>query len=478
MGNGENISKVGEQVHKFERQVLQFVQQEQLVTSGDRLIIACSGGVDSMALLSFCLQLQDVKLVVAHIDHMLRGQQSYDDYLFVEDFCKKRGIAFEGTRINIAELHEKQGGNLQRLCRDERYSFLRSVMQKHKANKLLTAHHADDQLESMLMAITKSASVSSLQGIQMRRRFGEGEIIRPFLTVKKAELREYLQSVGVSYREDASNAKDSYTRNRIRHHVVPLLEAENAQVSSHAVQLAMQLADDERYLQQQTRALYSQIVTTGADDLYQFEIEALLAQPVALQRRLILILLNYIYNDTNTFQRYTLCTAILSLCRSSDGSAEVHLPQGIIARRQYERLSIGQYEKLAPATQKELRLNEWNEFIGVRVYIGETSKVPTLTANNTLYYFSTTSIALPLRVRTRQQGDKMHCLGMTQAKKLSRIFIDEKIPLHARDEWPILVDNNNEILALLGIRVSSIFSKHKRANDNYVLVIDRLHSCI
>ncbi|MER1998163.1 MAG: tRNA lysidine(34) synthetase TilS, partial [Lysinibacillus sp.] len=182
-----------------------------------------------------------------------------------------------------------------------------------------------------------------------------------------------------------------------------------------------------------------------------------------------------IYNDTNTFQRYTLCTAILNLCQSRDGSAEVHLPQGMIARRQYELLSIGQYEILPPAIQKELKLNEWHEFIGVRVYIGETSKVPTLSANNTLYYFSTASIALPLRVRTRQQGDKIQCLGMTQAKKISRIFIDEKVPLHARDEWPILVDDDNKILALLGIRVSSVFSKHKRVNDHYVLVIERLH---
>lgn len=462
-------------MHKFERQVLQFVQQEQLVTPGDRLIIACSGGVDSMALLSFCLQLQDVELVVAHVDHMLRGEQSYEDYLFVESFCRERGILFDGARINIAELHSAQGGNLQTLCREERYAFLQTVMEKYKANKLLTAHHADDQLESMLMAITKSASVASLQGIQLRRHFGGGEIIRPFLMVTKAGIREYLQSVRISYREDASNTKDSYTRNRIRHHIVPLLEAENAQVSSHATQLAMQLADDEHYLQQQAKALFLQIVTKCADDSYQFEIEAMLAQPVALQRRLILILLNYIYSDTNTFQRFTLCTAILHLCQSRDGSAEVHLPQGMIARRQYGLLMIGRLQQTAPATEKELRLNEWQEFNGVRVYIGEASKVPTLTAHYTLYYFSTASIAFPLRVRTRQQGDKLHCLGMTQAKKLSRIFIDEKIPLHARDEWPVLIDHNNEILALLGIRVSSKFSKHKRVDDHYVLVMERLH---
>ena len=455
---------------------MQFVQQEQLIERGDRLVIACSGGVDSMALLSFCLQLQGVELVVAHVDHMLRGEMSYEDLKFVEHFCKKNGLEFEGTRIDIPQLHTERGGNLQALCREQRYLFLADVMQRHQANKLLTAHHADDQLESMLMALVKSSNLSSLQGISVRRDFANGEIIRPFFMVTKEEIRGYLQSRAIVYREDASNAKDSYLRNRLRHHVVPLLQAENPMVSQHAVEMAKQLANDEQYLLAQAEAIFNDLVKKQSQCLYKIEIEPFQKVAGALQRRLILILLNYIYSDTNTFQSYTLCTAILNLMQSQDGSAEIHLPQGMVARRQYQLLMIGRLQQVASVSQTELKLNEWNEFAGVRVYIGESSKVPTLNANHQLYYFSTASIAYPLRVRTRQQGDKIHCLGMAQTKKLSRIFIDEKIPLHARDEWPILVDNNNEILALLGIRVSTIFTKRKCADDDVILITERLYN--
>lgn len=455
---------------------MQFVQQEQLIVSGDRLVIACSGGVDSMALLSFCLQLKNVELVIAHVDHMLRGQQSYEDYLFVEEVCRQNSLTFEGARIDIPSLYEQQGGNLQALCREQRYKFLTQVMIKYDAQKLLTAHHADDQLESMLMALVKSTSATALQGINVRRIFTVGEIIRPFLMVTKAEIRGYLQKTAFTYREDASNEKDSYMRNRIRHHVVPLLEAENSQVSKHAVQMALQIAEDDHYLQQQALQLFPKIIQKGINDTYQFEIDAFQSVAVTLQRRLILILLNYIYSDTNTFQSYTLCTAILDMVQSREGSAEIHLPQEVIARRQYDMLVVGKLnsQQSKKSVHEELKLNEWQQFGRVRVYIGDSSNVPTPHENATLYYFSKASVLFPLRVRVRQQGDKLHCLGMMLPKKISRILIDEKIPLHARDDWPILVDNNNEILALLGIRVSPIFSKRKRANDDYILVAERL----
>lgn len=470
----DKFIKVGEQVDKFEQDVMQFVEQQQLIERGDRLVIACSGGVDSMALLSFCIALQQVELVVAHVDHMLRGQDSYEDYLFVEQFCQQHNVKFVGARIDIPTLHAERGGNLQALCRTERYRFLQQIVREENATKLLTAHHADDQLESMLMAFVKSSTASSLQGIQMRRKFEDIEIIRPFLMVTKDEIRGYLQQKNISFREDASNAKDSYLRNRIRHHVVPLLQEENVQVSKHAVHFAQQLSEDEQYLQQQAQHVYSTIVQKVNDYTYQFEIDAFVRVPVALQRRLVLILLNYIYSEANTFQSYTLNKAILSLIQSREGSAEIHLPNHIVARRQYGLFTVGPREQTNSQATRELTLNEWHEYNGIRLYIGEARNVSTLTTGQTVYYFNKASVTWPLRIRTRQNGDKMRCLGMTHSKKLSRIFIDDKIPLHARESWPILADNNDEILTLLGIRVSTIFSKHKRANDDYIFITERL----
>lgn len=474
----EFISKVGGQVNTFERKVQRFVHTEKLIQNGDRLVIACSGGVDSMALLSFCIELQrflTFELVVAHVDHMLRGEVSLQDRRFVEHFCAERSIICEAVSINIPALHEAQGGNLQALCRSERYAFLQKVMEKHNANKLVTAHHADDQLESVLMALVKSLSVASLQGISIRRSFGQGEIIRPFLMVTKDEIREYLQLIGHTFREDASNAKDDYTRNRIRHKIVPIMKQQNPAVSEHAVLLTQQLAEDESYLQEQALESFRRIVKEKQEDLFEINIEAFQNEPVALQRRLILILLNYVYNDTNTFQRYTLSTAILNLMQSMDGSSEVHLPNGLKARRYYDSVMIGRLQQQTPIAAYELQLHEWKQFIGVRMYIGDSSCVTSPTQHiGDVYFFNRASVAFPLRVRARQPGDKLHILGMEKAKKLSRIFIDEKVPLHLRDEWPILVDDNDEILAILGIRVSNTFSKSKRPQDDLFLIVERL----
>ena len=464
-------------MNTFERQVFQFIKHEGLLSNGDRVVIACSGGVDSMALLSFCLAIKEqmnIELIVATVDHMLRGETSLEDRQFVEAFCKREGIICEGISIDIPYLHNRFGGNLQALCRKERYAFLEDVMRKHNANKLLTAHHADDQLESLLMALMKSSLASGLQGILKRRQFAQGELIRPFLMVTKDEIGEYLQQKGLTFREDASNSKSDYLRNRIRQTIVPLLKQESSTICLHSTQVSMQLADDEQLLHQLALQSFERIVTKVGNRTYEIEIQLFQSEPVALQKRLILILLNYLYNDTNTFQSYTLCTAIINLMQSQDGSAEIHLPQGLKALRQYHSVKIGDIQH-ASIVEQELKLNEWNEFLGVRVFVGESSFV-TAPHNDVAsqYYLSSKVATFPLRVRARQSGDKMICLGMERSKKLSRIFIDEKVPLHERDDWPILVDNNNQILAILGIRVSNLFSRSKRLGDDYVVIVERL----
>lgn len=144
------------------------------------------------------------------------------DYLW-SGFAKKRISYFQHEHSDSGDI-KKEGGNAQAVCRRERYAYFAEMMKQHKINKLVTAHHADDQLETMLMALTRSGSVGGFKGISSKRTFAAGTIIRPFLTVTKEEIRKYLEGQGGTFREDASNLKDDYTRNRFRHHIVPLLK--------------------------------------------------------------------------------------------------------------------------------------------------------------------------------------------------------------------------------------------------------------
>ena len=172
----------------FDSKVRTFINEHDLIQQGDRLLIACSGGIDSMALLHLFLDLRknlDIEIFVAHVDHMLRGKTSFLDLQFVESFCKEIGITVFSKSIPIPKILEEEGGNSQAICRRERYAFFKEIMEKNSIKKLVTAHHADDQLESLLMSLTRSGSLSGMKGIYAKRIFSFCKIIRQFLSVTK-----------------------------------------------------------------------------------------------------------------------------------------------------------------------------------------------------------------------------------------------------------------------------------------------------
>lgn len=467
----------------FELKVQKYISEQQLVEKGDRLLIACSGGIDSMGLIHFFKKFQhnfEIRLFVAHVDHMLRGTTSLEDREFVEQFCHQHNIPVFSTSIPIPQLLREEGGNSQALCRRERYAYFEELMEKNHIDKLVTAHHADDQLESILMALTKAGTISGMKGIYAKRKFSNGSIIRPFLTVTKDEIREYLEGGGGQYREDASNEKDDYTRNRFRHHIVPLLKSENNNISSHAVNFAENLQQDDDLLKAFALERFPNIVMKNGKRSYTLKIPLFQKEPVALQRRIILILLNYLYNCFNINQSHTLISSILSLCGTVHGSASLHLPENFIAKRNYEEVK---FECLSDSKSKNLPtqhmlLDEWMQLHnGIRLYIGEASSVVhALGQEISRYYFDSALFTAPFTIRTRISGDRISLKGMDDPKRLSRLFIDEKIPVEERDFWPILVDAKNQVMAAIGLRVNKALSTNKRDSDDRVLIIARENS--
>lgn len=467
----------------FELKVQKYISEQQLVEKGDRLLIACSGGIDSMSLIHFFLKYQhifEIRLFVAHVDHMLRGETSLEDREFVEQFCYQHNVPVFSTSIPIPQLLLEEGGNSQALCRRERYAYFEELMEKNHINKLVTAHHADDQLESILMALTKAGNLSGMKGMYAKRKFSSGTIIRPFLTVTKDEIREYLEVNGGLYREDASNAKDDYTRNRFRHHIVPLLKTENRNVSSHAVQFAQNLQQDDDLLKTIALERFPNIVIENGEQAYTLKIPLFQKEPVALQRRIILILLNYLYNCFNINQSHTLISSILSLCGTVHGCASLHLPGNFIAKRNYDEVK---FEFLADSRTKNLPeqnvlMEEWTQLHnGIRLYIGEASNVEHAFGQELgKYYFNSAMCTTPLAIRTRINGDRISLKGMDDPKRLSRLFIDEKIPVEERALWPILVDAKDQVIAVIGLRVNKALSTKKRDSDDMVLIIARENS--
>ena len=221
-------------MHPFVRKVKHYIDKHRLIEEKERLLIACSGGTDSVAMVLAMKELAvfyRCDLGIVHTDHQLRGRESAEDLEFVRDLANRLQLPFYSTALEVMSRVEREGGNVQVVCREERYSFFKQVLETYSYDKLLLGHHADDQIENVLMSLIRGTVSSTITGIPKKRPFSRGQIIRPFLGVTKQEIAAYLQDNQQLHRHDPSNDKHTYTRNRIRHRLVPLLKEENPNIS-------------------------------------------------------------------------------------------------------------------------------------------------------------------------------------------------------------------------------------------------------
>lgn len=464
---------------KLEQKVSEYIQQYRLCHVGDRLLVACSAGADSMALLHYLHHQQEklgVSVAAVHVNHMLRGEDAAGDRHYVESFCRERGIPVYATDIPIPSILEAEQGNMQAVCRRERYAYFEQVMTETNSSKLVVAHHADDQIETVLMALIRGSHDIGMQGILRRRPFANGELIRPFLSITREDILEYLQAYNQDYREDSSNKKDSYTRNRMRHHVVPLLRNENPKIAEAVMHYTEKVQADEELLQSLAKEALQDVLIEKQSDLWKININTFQNQPLALQRRIILLLLNYLYKDTIMLQSYTLWNSILKLVRTTTGNATIDLPKGAKAIRQYDELILMKKVSTSHPTSKILPFGHWIELPNrLRLYIGKVDdKIPSdISSQAKSYFVNATCFALPLHIRGRMDGDRIQLLGANIQKRISRLFIDEKVPMALREIWPIVVTNDNEVIAVPGLRVSSYFSNSKRLTDDTIFIVDQ-----
>ena len=187
----------------MENVVDRFVEKHQLLKTGATVVIAVSGGPDSMALLHYFMQREKrwhLRLIVAHVNHMLRGKQSEADFHYVETFCQNRNLLFEGKHIDVSAYKQRYGLSTQVAARECRYQFFKDVMKKYEAEFLALGHHGDDQIETMVMRQVRGALGNARAGIPVKRSFANGMIIRPFLCLEKSEIEDYLERVNISPR--------------------------------------------------------------------------------------------------------------------------------------------------------------------------------------------------------------------------------------------------------------------------------------
>ena len=392
--------------------LLAFVRQQAMVKPGDSVICAVSGGADSMALLWAMYQLKDqlgISLEAAHFNHNLRGAESERDEAFVREFCKSHGIVCHTGGGDV--ISGEKG--LEAAAREARYAFLQGL-----PGIIATAHTADDNAETMLMHLVRGTGLKGLGGITPKT----DRLIRPMLTVTRQEIMDFLTSQNIPYVTDSSNEKDDFLRNRIRHHVMPLLKQENPSLAENLSATAMSLRQDE--------AALDRLAEPTCD------VETLLCLPPAIQSRVLTkLLLSWGVPEPEAGH----IELLRKLLYSESPSAGGDFPGNIRIARQYGKLVKLEGEAELPEVVLQnpgiTHIPQW----GVRIICtdiienGEGWKVH---AKGTLV------------LRSRREGDAMVLPG--GKKSLKKLFIDRKIPVSQRSRVPVIADEGG-VVGVVGI---------------------------
>lgn len=453
----------------FSRKVDRFVRRHCLLEEGAFIVVGVSGGPDSMALLDYLDSRRrrwKLHLTVATVDHRLRGEASKKDVAYVVDFCRSRGIAVESCTVDVYRQQKEEGQSVQQAARTLRYRFYQDVMKKAGADVLALGHHGDDLVETMLMRQVRGSYGKARAGMAPVRPFAGGRLIRPLLVCSKEEIETYLQSRGISPRRDPSNDLDDYTRNRFRHHVLPFLKKENPAVHLRYLYESETLMEDEQYLEEQARENLANVVVKKKPRAWTVSLPALARFPASLQRRMIHLILKYLYHDRPSALSSVHIENFFRLKDSRRPSGKLDFPCGLQVVRSYDEVlfSFNGERKFFPyayrlTSGKKIFLPVGTIKAELSTYDGKTK-----TEKHQLVC-DVDQLVFPLVVRSRKPGDRIKPVGMKGTKKVKDIFIDEKVPRRARDAWPLVVDGNGKILWLCGLKsaqVPAVNEKTKR----------------
>ena len=396
----------------MQNKLLKFIREQELVSPGDRVICAVSGGADSVALLFALYLLKDklkIQLEAAHFNHLLRGEESQRDEHFVRDFCARYDIPLH---VGSTQVQPGKKG-LEAAARDARYAFLETL-----EGKIATAHTADDNAETVLLHLIRGTGLKGLGGIAPQR----GKLIRPMLSITRQDVEAFLNEWSLPHVEDSSNASDAFLRNRIRHHVMPVLQEENPKIGENLSKMALRLRLDEEYLARQSTFVTPPdvgLLRTLPPALRSRALEAFLKQSGVLEPE-----------DTHIAQAE-------ALVFSENPSAKAAFPGGVTISRSYDSLTvISDTEGLGETT---LPCPGRTEVGGFRVTCEPAAEI-----RNTPDTF-TVCPAGTLTLRSRKTGDTIRLSG--GSKSLKKLFIDRKIPASQRDTIPVLCDG----MGLLGV---------------------------
>lgn len=423
-----------------------------LLKDNDTIVIGLSGGPDSMCLLNVLLSInKKINIICAHINHNIR-EESKEELEFVKNYCKNKNLKIETTTF---EKKDSLTNYSEQELREKRYAFFKEIINKHNADYLFTAHHGDDLVETILMRLTRGSTLKGYSGFQTETQKEGYIIIKPLIYTTKEEIDEYNETNNIPTVIDNTNNEDIYTRNRYRHHILPFLKNENSNIHIKYLKFSKELNKYYEFVDNLVNKELQKRYTNNILDITNYnELEPL------IQTKLIENVLDSIYIDNLYLITDRHVELIQEIIKNARPNIEINLPADVRIVKSYNELRI---------TKKDKKVPSYN------ILLSETTAIPNgheivmlnKTEEKSNYYLKLNSkdISLPLYVRTRKDGDKMIVKNMNSYKKIKDIFIDEKLPKEERDAYPIVVDSNDEILWIPGIKKSKFDASNDEIYD-------------
>lgn len=415
--------------------------------SSEYVIAAISGGPDSMYLLEV-LQRFDFKVVVAHVHHNLRKDSDFEAQK-VEEYCVKHNLIFEYKKIE--EYPDNKFS--EEAARKIRYNFFDSLIKKYDSNILFTAHHGDDQIETILMRLTRGSSLKGYAGIEVISKDRGYKIVRPLIKLTKNDIVSYLDKNNIWYAVDKSNGDLKYTRNRYRNKILPELKNENKNIHNKFQEFSDKLLLAHNYIKNQSNIYYKEIVNNRNINVFEFNKLDRILKYYILEEYL-----KRIYKDNICLISTKHINLIINKL-SQKRNISFDLPDNKKAIIEYNNFKVDNLHlknKYSYEFTDNIRLPN-----GKSIYIDNNTEL----TSNYVIHLNSKEIKLPFIVRTREDGDYMVVKNMLGRKKINDIFIDSKIPKELRDTQPIVLDSSNEIIWIPGIKKSHLDRKKEQKYD-------------
>ena len=450
-----------------------FIQKYHMLTCGDRVIAGVSGGADSVCLFLMLLELREkigFDLIAVHVHHGLRGEAADQDQQFVEALCEQHRIPLEIFRVNLESIAKKRKQSLEEAGRMVRREAFDSVCKKYGGNKIALAHHQNDNAETLLWNLSRGTGLDGLGGI----RPVNGKFIRPLLCMNRKEIEEYLAKRKQSYCIDETNAGTDYTRNKLRHLVLPILEEQvNSAAVRHMNETMEQIWELQEYMQEQVEAAYQECVQEHFEKACWIQIQQKSFEtfPELIKKMVIRKGMEQVGGKKRDLSHKHV-DVMMELMNKQVGRT-LDLPYEMHAKRNYEGIRLEKQRTYSSGEEKKAEIKQEcmselnipgetilaDRNLKLRCKILEKPKnlsIKDIPQKIYTKWFDYGIIKSSLYIRTRQAGDTIVIDEKGHQKKLKNWFVDEKIPKEVRDSQLLLAENN-EILWVLGHRMSQAY---------------------